>query len=298
MAQSLEAVRRKMGTAQDLHSVVRTMKGLAAASVRQFQKAVESLGDYRRTIEMGLQVILQRGPERLAVTRGEEAERLAVVVFGSDQGMCGRFNQQIASHALAEMDTLGAPPDKRTVVAVGTLIIPLLELAGQPVAERLAPPSSAAGIARLVREILLRVQTWNESREIAQVVLFYNESLGGAAYRPLTHRLVPVDLQWLEGLRERDWDSRSLPIFTVGWRELFSALLREHFFIELYRASAESLASENASRLAAMQGAERNIEELLDVLTRAYRLQRQATITEELFDIVAGFEALSGGTAG
>jgi F-type H+-transporting ATPase subunit gamma len=76
---------------------------------------------------------------------------------------------------------------------------------------------------------------------------------------------------------------------------LFSALVREYLFASLFRAMVDSLAAENASRLAAMQGAERNISDQLDALQSRYHQQRQMTITEELLDIVSGFEALSAG---
>jgi F-type H+-transporting ATPase subunit gamma len=71
------------------------------------------------------------------------------------------------------------------------------------------------------------------------------------------------------------------------------ALIREYLFISLFRACAESLASENASRLAAMQRADKNIDELLDDLNRTFHLLRQSSIDEELFDVISGFEALS-----
>jgi len=71
------------------------------------------------------------------------------------------------------------------------------------------------------------------------------------------------------------------------------ALLREYLFVSLYRACAESLASENASRLAAMQRAEKNIDELLEGLNGSYHRLRQSGIDEELFDVISGFEALS-----
>jgi F-type H+-transporting ATPase subunit gamma len=78
----------------------------------------------------------------------------------------------------------------------------------------------------------------------------------------------------------------------MDWDALFSSLIREYLFISLFRAFAESLASENASRLASMQGAERNIEEMLHELNADFQKQRQMAITEELLDIVSGFEAL------
>jgi F-type H+-transporting ATPase subunit gamma len=78
----------------------------------------------------------------------------------------------------------------------------------------------------------------------------------------------------------------------MDWDLLFSMLIRQYLFVSLFRALAESLASENASRLAAMQGAEKNIEERLAALTLDFYQKRQMSITEELLDIVSGFEAL------
>ena len=79
-----------------------------------------------------------------------------------------------------------------------------------------------------------------------------------------------------------------------GGTTTLRALIREYLFISLFRACAESLASENASRLAAMQRAEKNIDELLEDLNRTFHRLRQSGIDEELFDVVSGFEALSG----
>ena len=86
----------------------------------------------------------------------------------------------------------------------------------------------------------------------------------------------------------------TLPVFTMEWENLFRALIGEYLFVCIYRAFANSLASENASRLAAMQSAEKNIEERLEELFMQFHRQRQMTITEELLDIVSGFEALGG----
>jgi F-type H+-transporting ATPase subunit gamma len=77
-----------------------------------------------------------------------------------------------------------------------------------------------------------------------------------------------------------------------GGTPTLGALIREYLFISLFRACAESLASENASRLAAMERADRNIGGLLEDLQRTFRRLRQSGIDEELFDVISGFEAL------
>jgi F-type H+-transporting ATPase subunit gamma len=269
------------------------MKALAAVNIRQYEKAVESLAEYNRTIEMGLQILLRRRPEALALAKPEQTSRLGAVVFGSDQGMCGQLNDQIVSHAIATMNDLGAVPENRTLLAVGLRVGGRLEDAGQPVEESLSIPGSTAGITPMVQEIVMIMEEWHARRRIDQIVLFFNKYLSGASYRPHTLHLWPVDLDWLQNLEKREWPTRVLPTFTMDWNRLFSLLIRQYLFVSLYRAFAESLASENASRLASMQGAERNIEERLGELNAQFHQQRQMSITEELLDIVAGFTALT-----
>jgi F-type H+-transporting ATPase subunit gamma len=101
-----------------------------------------------------------------------------------------------------------------------------------------------------------------------------------------------VDEEWINSVHAKPWPGKTLPLFTMDEIKLFQALIREYLFVSLYRAFAESLASENASRLASMQVAERNIEDRLRALTAESRQLRQESITSELLDTIAAFEAL------
>jgi len=290
---TVESIKRKIKTAEDLHAVVKTMKILAAVSIRQYEKAVASLAHYNRTVEMGLQVVLSQRPEPLAPAEPEPSTRLGAVIFGSDQGMCGPLNDQIVSQALGGMAQLGAPPENRALIAVGIRVAERLGNAGHPVEEILPVPGSTSGIIPLVQELVRILEEWHFRRNIKRVQLFFCEHLSGAAYRPYNLQLLPLDSQWLGRIRDRKWPTRNLPTFSMDWARLFSGLIRQYFFVSLYRAFAESLASENASRLASMQKAEKNIEERLDGLQAQFHRQRQMSITGELLDIVAGFEALT-----
>ena len=292
---SLERIQKRIVTANELQSVVTSMKGMAAANVRHFQAAVESLRDYTLSVERSFRIVLHEHPEHIDTLRRGEPEHLAAVVFGSEQGMSGRFNRQIVDHATARLSGLKIEPQNRTLWVVGERVRPTLEEADYEIADVVHPPSSLAGITEFVYDLLIRIEDWREKHSSARVLLFYNRSLGGASYQPETLQLVPIDTAWLEELRGQAWPARSLPMTLVPWQTMFANLVREYLFIMLFRASAESLASENASRLAAMQSAERNIEDRLDELNRQYRHDRQTAITEELLDIAAGFEALGGG---
>jgi len=117
--------------------------------------------------------------------------------------------------------------------------------------------------------------------------------MSGASYEPVSQRLLPLDETWRRKLADRPWPTGNLPQVWGEGTATLRALIIEYLFVSLFRACAESLASENASRLAAMQRADKNIDELLEDLTRTFHRLRQSSIDEELFDVISGFEALN-----
>lgn len=307
---TLESLRRTIHSAESLYSIVKTMKALAMVSIRQYERAVAALSDYTRTIEMGLQVVLRNQPELAAAATAASSgpssrsvTRLGAVVFGSDYGMVGQFNEHIASYALDEMPWLGgegahaapsSPPARSLTMAVGERVAGRLDDAGVAVSRTLAVPSSVGGITLLVHDLLVTIEEWRTQHGLNRLLLFSNRPRGGASYRPVHQLLLPLDGRWLHEIQTRPWPSNRLPTSTVDtdWEMLFSRLVRQYLFVSLYRTCAESLASEQASRLASMQGAQKNIEDRLDELTGAFNQQRQSAITAELLDIVAGVEAI------
>lgn len=299
---NLESLQRQIATVQELQSVVKTMKVLAAASIRQYERAVESLAEYTRTIEMGLQVVLgectraaEYQHQTLTLTAAESIghNRLGAIVFGSDQGMCGQFNEQIAHYAATQIDQHPIPSANQALLAVGVRVIPPLEALGKAIAAEYPMPSSLAGITPMVQELLLQIELWRSKQQIGRIILFYNQLRSNTSCEPHMMHLLPIDQTWLQRLQQKPWHSRTLPTFTMDSSQLISALIGQYFFVSLYRAVAESLASENASRLASMQVAEQNIEERLADFNTQFQQQRQTSITEEILEIVSGFEVLT-----
>jgi F-type H+-transporting ATPase subunit gamma len=291
------SLRRKIDSAKDLQSVVRTMKALAASSIGQYEQSVRALGDYYRTVELGLGVCFL-GTGSAAWTVGEtgqtDAGAIGAVVFGSDQGLVGQFNDVVADHAVK---ALGALTDKPQVWAVGERVHARLADAGLPLAGLFAVPNSVQAITPLVGQILVESETSLRQGEATELHLFYNRPTSGAVYAPVSQRLLPLDQKWRRSLAELPWPTGNLPEVMGGGTATLRALIREYLFVSLFRACAESLASENASRLAAMQRADKNIDELLEGLNGAFHRLRQSGIDEELFDVISGYEALSKGNA-
>jgi F-type H+-transporting ATPase subunit gamma len=294
MSDTTASLRRKITSAGDLQSVVRTMKTLAASSIGQYEKSVRALTDYYRTVELGLSACFRESaPSPVIVERNGQTHAHAVgaVVFGSDQGLVGQFNEVVADYA---MKTLAALPGTAQVWAVGERVHARLADAGLPLIGLFTVPNSVKAITPLVGQILVETETRGGHSEVTELHLFYNHPTSRAAYAPVSQRLLPLDDDWRRTLAERPWPTRSVPEVMGGGTATLRALIREYLFVSLFRACAESLASENASRLAAMQRADKNIDDLLEELNGTFHRVRQSGIDEELFDVISGFEALVG----
>jgi F-type H+-transporting ATPase subunit gamma len=156
-----------------------------------------------------------------------------------------------------------------------------------------AVPNSVQAITPLVGQIQIESEAHRAKGDYVRLYIFHNRPKSGALYEPVSQRLLPLDAAWQKGLAEVPWPAKVLPEVLCSDTVTLRALIREYLFISLFRACAESLASENASRLAAMERADKNIDELLENLHGTFHRLRQAGIDEELFDVIAGFEALS-----
>jgi F-type H+-transporting ATPase subunit gamma len=197
----------------------------------------------------------------------------------------------VADYAIKTLATLLGEPH---VWAVGERVHARLADAGLPLKGLFPVPNSVKAITPLVGQIQIESESRRAKGEYARLYVFHNRPLSGALYEPVSQRLLPLDAQWQQGLSKIRWPTGNLPQVIGGGTGTLRALIREYLFISLFRACAESLASENASRLAAMERADKNIDELLETLHGTFHRMRQSGIDEELFDVISGFEALSG----
>ncbi|NBC15241.1 MAG: F0F1 ATP synthase subunit gamma [Gammaproteobacteria bacterium] len=312
---SIESLKQRMENLDDLQQIVRTMKALSAVSIRQYEQAAAALAEYEGSVELGLRAVLRETPTAAApgsadADAGDEpgdelGDELgdgsgngsgdrsdgtaAVIVLGTDHGLCGRFNEVIVEHVQEQVTDAGAV---RHWLAVGERVAPGLESVAGDGTEIFPTPSSAAGITAIVQRLLLRVDAW-QSEGVERVQLYHNRPTGRSGYEPQGQRLFPLDPARFRQRAQAPWPSRRLPLYTLPRGLLVGHLLRQHYFSVLFRACAESLAAEHGSRLKAMQAAEKNLDERLEDITGRYRRERQAAITSELLDVVAGFEAAS-----
>ncbi|MEQ8515520.1 MAG: F0F1 ATP synthase subunit gamma [Chromatocurvus sp.] len=302
MSETKASLVRKIRSAGDLHSVVRTMKAISASQVTQFENSVRALGDYHSSVELALSAYFQElrnnsagaalYPERSRT--GTDTGTAIAVVFGSDQGLVGQFNKVVADYTAKRLGTFTG---QLQIWAVGERVHENLSENDLQVTGLFSIPTSVQAIVPLVGQLQIRTGLQQADHEGTSLFIFHNRPQAGGGYEPVSRRLLPLDVQWKQYFADVCWPGLTLPQVIPADTEMLRALIGEHLFISIFRACAESLASENASRLAAMTRAERNIEERSESLVGLFHRLRQNSIDEELFDVVSGYDAIAGETA-
>jgi F-type H+-transporting ATPase subunit gamma len=268
------------------------MKALAASSIAQYERAVESLHEYTRTVELALSVCLREsGSIEPIAARPQTSALRGAVIFGSDQGLVGRFNESLMEFSASAL--LALPGKTTHIWVIGERMRELVARSKLPPPTTLPVPHSVDAISPLVSQIVIDFAKAGVHGEMGEIYLFNNQPTSDTGYGPHLKRLLPLDALWQRDRLEVPWPSKSLPQILGSTASAFGALIGEHLFILMYQACAQSLASENASRLAAMQRAEDNIAKILEDLSRSFHRIRQQSIDEELFDVVSGYESLT-----
>ena len=287
--ETLESLSDALNTTKDIQSIVRTMKSLSAVSIRQYERAEEALADYERTIDLGFAAVLEEAralgiaPHR---NRTRDTDREALIVIGSDRGLCGRYNEVVSRFAANHLS--GTEP---MLGVLGVRAAARLDAAGYAADTLFTVPGSIDGFNSVVQSVIITIDRWITQHGVSRVRVAHNRRRGANTAQPLMRQLLPIPEEDLENAAKTTWPARGLPVFRMERDALLSWLIRERLFLVLYRALAEALVSEHATRLATMQNAERNIEERREDLTGAFRQKRQESITRELMDVIAGYEA-------
>ncbi len=290
---TLENLRSKTEAAKDLKSVVSAMKAMAASNIVQYETAVSSLDDYYHTVALGI-IAYFRAENITAIYEYSESKKksedvICAIVFGSDQGLVAKFNDSIAEFAAKSLNTL---PGKKEIWAVGERVQLLLLDQGFNTSKLYPVPNDINNVTPLVTDILTKSRESQQKEEVTAFYIFHNKPKPDSGYTPVVQRFLPLDEKWKETLQKLQWPTKLPPQIAGGVTPTLVALIDGYLFASLFKACVESLASENASRLDAMQRAEKNIADLLEDIGKKYHRLRQSSIDEELFDVVSGFEAL------
>ena len=293
---SVQDLKRRIRSVRNTRKITRAMELVAAAKLRRAEARIKALRPYAETMnELIAGVGRASASVRLPLLeRREEVAAVALVPLTGDRGLAGAFNAQILRRAFALERSLQSDGNAVSWVAVGkkgrsTLTFRRRELAGSYLGFTDQPGyGDAQAIAHRVAELFT-------SGEVDRVVLVYNTYVSALVQRVTEQDVLPISPDILETSdEERQTDVlRGDFIFEPEPEQILERLLPVYLETQIYRALLESTASEQGARMTAMRNASKNAGELIDTLTLRMNRARQAEITQEILEVVAGAEALT-----
>ena len=284
---SLQDIKRRITSVQKTQQITRAMRMVAGAKLRRAQEAIESARPYAERMRGILEEVAsaQGGAEHPLLEARDRVESVELVVVTSDRGLCGGFNSNVIKHA-------------QGVIAAREGCAVTVTTAGRKANEffRSRFPDDMGGdypqegwvTYGIAAEIASRVASRFQAGEVDEVVLVYAEFVSVMTQVPRDVRLLPFSADTEAGNAAEGAAYEIEP----DAERLLSVLVPKAVETEVYRALLENQAGEHAARMAAMESATRNTEELIDALTLQFNRARQASITKELVEIVSGAEAL------
>jgi F-type H+-transporting ATPase subunit gamma len=295
---STQDLKRRVRSITNTRKVTKAMELVASARLRRSQQRIEAMRPYAdRMLELMAGVSQAAGAVRLPLLeRRENVERVAIVAITADRGLAGGFNAQVIRRSLALMREVEANGQEAVWFSTGRKAASTLRFRHMNVSqswvgfsERPAY-SDAQAIAHAVSEAYV-------DKDIDRVVIVYNAFVSALVQKVTVRDLLPVPQDLLDKAAEAEEDSiGGTPdfIYEPEPEEILARLLPVYVETELYRALLESAASEQGARMTAMRNASKAAGELIDSLTLAMNRARQAEITQEILEVVAGADALSG----
>jgi len=290
MSGNLRDMRRKIASIKSTQKITNTMKLVAAAKFRRAQNDILLLRPYAYKMhEMASSLALRANPELHPLLAKREENKILLVVVTSDRGLCGAFNTNILSRAEEFVREKRQGGKEVFIVAIGRK------------ARDYFKRRPEFQVVRVFVDFFLKRVEYNDAAMLAELVtaeyvndkydavyVIYNEFKSAIRQDVTVERLLPI-----EPIEVREKEIVVDFIYEPSPQEILDELLPLHFKTQVYRVFLESYSSEQGARMTAMDNATKNAEEMIKTLTLQYNKARQASITKEILEVVAGAEALT-----
>jgi F-type H+-transporting ATPase subunit gamma len=293
---STQDLKRRVRSITNTRKLTRAMELVASARLRRAQMRIEAMRPYAdRMLELMGGVSQAAGSVRLPLLeRRENVETVAIVPVTGDRGLAGAFNAQILRRAFALMREAQASGQKVVFFSAGKKAASTLRFRRLEIGQAWTGFSDrpAYSDAQAMAHALAEAYT---NGDVDRVVIVYNAFVSPLVQKVTVRDVLPIPQDVLERTEEEETQSRGTPdfIYEPEPEEILARLLPVYVETELYRALLESAASEQGARMTAMRNASKSAGELIDNLTLAMNRARQAEITQEILEVVAGADALT-----
>lgn len=290
---TLDSLKKELESTKNLQGIVSTMKSIAAVNIKKFEKTAINIVKYQSNIDLGIQAIVSQQPNIIKLinyleqkTEKNTKKRDVVIVVGSNQGLCGRFNDRVVEYYLNNNKT----DVNSYVISVGDRITSLLKAKKVKIEKNFSIPNSDDLINDLVYDLFGIIE--QNLDNLRKVLIYFTAHTSDGIGNLTKKRVIPLEKKYFEKLKNKKWPTNNIPYWRVQSKQLVSDLIDQLIFSNIYLTISSSMASEQRNRLITLQGAEQNIKDHITELTLRYNQKRQNVITSELIDVVSGAKAL------
>jgi F-type H+-transporting ATPase subunit gamma len=295
---SQKDTKSRIASVKNIQKITRAMEMVSAARLRRAEQRIEALRPYAR----GIRMMTRRAVEAAEYIPGmpllqdrEQVRRVGLVAITGDRGLAGAFNSQIVRAANRRRQELEAEGAEVVFYAAGRRGVSSLRFRGFDVEAEYTGFTDRPGFAN-ARDIAQDIVTAYGDEKLDRVEIIFNHYESPLVQTVETNVLLPIqqieDVLKMDEGEEDDQYQRALWLYEPEPEEILRRLVTDYVEISVFRALLESTASEHGARMTAMRNASDNASELIEDYTLEMNRQRQAEITQEIMEVVAGAEGL------
>ena len=280
-------IKKKIASVQTTQKSTRAMQMVAASRMRRTQDRMQQGRPYSQRIEEMIGHLANANPEYLPsymVTR--DVQRIGYIVVSTDRGLCGGLNVNLFRELIRHMRRWEGEGVEVDLALIGNKAAQFFRSVGGNVVAAIGDVGETPEIAHLIGGVKVMLDAF-ESGRLDRLDIISNEFVNTMTQRPIVRQLLPLPPLDLDDLKHR-WDY----IYEPDARELVEGLIERYIESLVYQAVVENTACEQAARMIAMKNATDNAEEIINELTLLYNNARQASITQEISEIVGGAAAV------
>jgi F-type H+-transporting ATPase subunit gamma len=287
MAGSKE-IRTKIKSVQSTRKITKAMEMVSASKMRKAQERMRAARPYGEKIRNVAAHISHANPEyrHPFLIERDTVKKVGIIIITTDKGLCGGLNTNVQRLALTQMKEWEAAGESFEVCCIGNRGLGFMQRLGANVVSQVTQLGDRPPMDKLVGVIKVMLDGYMQDR-FDRLLIFYTKFINTMKQEPVMEQLLPLSGEKL-GVPEGAWDY----IYEPEAKVVLDQVLTRYVEAIIYQALSENLASEQSARMVAMKAASDNANNVIDELTLIYNKSRQAAITQELSEIVAGAAAV------
>ncbi|MGP1956408.1 MAG: F0F1 ATP synthase subunit gamma [Arsenophonus sp. NC-PE1-MAG3] len=280
-------IRSKIGSVQNIKKITKAMEMVAASKMRKTQERMAASRPYAKTMRSVIgHLALGNLEYKHPYLKERNIKRIGYLIISTDRGLCGSLNINLFKKLLIEMKSWTDKGVQIDLALIGSKSVSFFNSVGGNIVAQVTGMEDNPSLSNLIGPVKIMLEAYDKGH-LDKLLLVTNKFINTITQVPITIQLIPLPEIDNETLKKKSWDY----LYEPDPKILLDTLLRRYIESQVYQNVIENLASEQAARIIAMKSATDNGGNLIKELQLAYNKARQASITQEITEIVSGTSA-------